>query len=86
MFHAHDRPRGRIHNHICSAVDDEGARHFRKTQIVTNAQPDVKLTDLAADEFVAGRKTNALIQRCSRDQMSLTIFRDDLALSVDQNL
>src|SRR5437762_14017141 len=86
MFRAHDRPRRGIHNHICSALDDERARHFWKTQIITNTQPDVKLADCAADEFVPARKTNALIQPRGRHQMSLTTLHDELAPPVNHNL
>src|SRR6266571_3697244 len=86
MFRAHNGPCRRIDDYIGVVLDDQRARHFRKTQVVTNAQPDRKLADLAADEVIAGRKTDALIERRSRHKMSLSVFREDFTLRVHKNL
>ena len=66
--------------------DCERATHLGKSQIVTDRQSDIKRVDLATDKLITGRKTRSLVQRSSRNQMSLTIFGNDFAAGIDKHL
>ena len=57
MFEARKRPRGRNKEDICLLFDGEFSTHFRKAQIVTNAEAEAESSECEAREFLAGRKS-----------------------------
>ena len=86
MFRAHYRPGGRVHDHVCAMLYHKRSHHFRKTQVVTNAEPYREIVDLGADEFISGRKTNPFIEWRRSHEMDLSILGNRFAMGVDLHL
>ena len=60
--------------------------HLGKPQIVTDAETKAQIAEREARERVASSEAGLFFYRRNRIQMSLAIFRNDVALRINQNL
>ena len=86
MFVAWKRPRRRNKESADVLLGGEFSVHFRKPEIVTDAKTKAQTAELKARECIARRKARLFFYRRNRIQMSLAIFRNDVALRINQNL
>src|SRR5262249_60659187 len=100
MRRANVRTGRRIHDHVRDMLHRERPRHFRKTQIVTNAEADSEIAgraggpsrtgglrrgvDLRCNEIFSPRKTNAFVERGGGAEMGLWVFSGGVPPSVPQ--
>ena len=86
MFVPRKRP-GRRDN---ESVDLVRSREFLvelfKAKVVANAETKMQTAERKARERIACSKSHMFFHRRDRIQISLTIFRDDVALRINQNL
>ena len=60
--------------------------HFGKPEIVTDAETNAQIAERKACERIARSEAGLFFDWRDRIQMSLAIFRDDVALRINQNL
>ena len=86
MFVSWKRPGGRNKKSADVLLGGEFAVHLGKPKIVTDAETKAQIAERKARERIARRKAGLFFYRRNRVQMSLAIFRDDVARRINQNL
>src|ERR1700704_4681695 len=86
MFHPRKRPGGGVDKNVCSMLQRKRSAELGKSQIVANAQGEIELVDLATDKRITSREVRTFVERSSCNQMSFSIFRENLAIRVDKYL
>src|SRR5262249_28513989 len=86
MFVAWKRPSRRNKESAYVLLGGELSVHLGKSEIVADAETKTQIVERKAREGVARPKAHLFFDRRNRIQMSLAIFRDDVALGIDKNL
>src|ERR1700720_2073695 len=86
MFYPRKGPGGRVNENVRSMLQRKRPAELGKSEIVANAQGEIELADLATNKRVTGREVRAFVERSSCNQMSFSIFRENLPVRVDKYL
>ena len=86
MFVSWKWPGGRNKKSADVLLGGEFSVHFGKPEIVTDTETKAQIAERKARERIARREAGLFFYGRNRIQMSLAIFRDDVAVRINQNL
>jgi hypothetical protein len=86
MFETRKRPRRRDDQSVGVLFGNQLSVHLRKSKVVANAEAKAETSKSKARECIARSKPLLFFNRRDCIQVSLAIFRENVALLIDKNL
>ena len=86
MLDSREWPRRRNEKSADVVFGSQLSKHFRKTQIIADAEAETQIAKPNAREPISRRKAGLLCNGRDRIQMRLAIFGDDVAFRINKNL
>ena len=80
MFETRKRPRGRDNKRVDLLLGRQFSIHHGKAKVVADSETKMQTAERKGREGIARSKARLLFNRRDRIQMSLAIFRSDVAM------
>ena len=86
MFDSRERPGRRENKSADLRLGGQFSEHLRKAKVVADAEAKMHTAKRKAHEGIARSKARLFFDGRDRIQMSLAIFRRDIAIRINKNL